>query len=137
MFCALQPIFPYIFLCLPEYIQNICTEGNGEIIPIQKLTMSVTEVIVMDTAASDNISPIRSGTLFFILVRRHAANITKVSSIPIPVKTEYVLSLKLRMLFTTLEMSTIGLPYYGLLSFDFWLYIHYIFQPFWILIKAQ
>lgn len=68
----------------PLYVQNIRTDGNGLKMPIQKDTISVTEVIVIDTAASDNISPIRSGTLSFIDVRRHAANITNVSSIPIP-----------------------------------------------------
>lgn len=68
------------------YIQNMRTDGNGLKIPIQKDTISVTEVIVIDTAASDNIKPIRSGTLSFMEVRRQAANITNVSSIPIPRK---------------------------------------------------
>lgn len=53
--------------------------------PIQNEIMSVTEVIVMLTAASDIIWPIRSGTESFTGVRRQAANITNVSSIPIPV----------------------------------------------------
>lgn len=70
----------------PLYVQNIRTDGNGLKIPIQKDTISVTDVIVIDTAASDNIRPIRSGTLSFIEVRRQAANITNVSSIPIPAK---------------------------------------------------
>lgn len=69
---------------LPEYVQNIWTDGKGLSIPIQKLIISVTEVIVIETAASDNIFPIRSGTLCFIDVRLHAANITNVSSRPIP-----------------------------------------------------
>jgi hypothetical protein len=52
--------------------------------PIQKLKKSVTEVIVIDTAASLNIWAILSGTEVLIEVRRHAASITKVSSIPMP-----------------------------------------------------
>lgn len=46
--------------------------------------MSVTEVIVMETAASDIVWPMRSGTDIVTGVRLHAANITNVSSIPIP-----------------------------------------------------
>lgn len=68
----------------PLYVQKIRTDGNGLKMPIQKDTISVTEVIVIDTAASDSIKPIRSGTLSFIEVRRHAANMTNVSSMPIP-----------------------------------------------------
>ena len=48
-------------------------------------SMSVTEVIVIDTAASDNIIAMRSGTGSFGEARLQAANITNVSSIPIPV----------------------------------------------------
>lgn len=51
---------------------------------MKKLTISVTEVIVMDTAASLIIFDILSETLSLIDVLLHAANITKVSSIPIP-----------------------------------------------------
>lgn len=69
---------------LPEYMQKICTEGNGENIPIKKDNISVTEVIVMETAASDNMMAILSGTGNLGEVLRHAANITNVSSIPIP-----------------------------------------------------
>lgn len=65
-------------------MQNICTDGNGEKIPMKNESISVTEVIVMDTAASDSMMAIRSGTGSFGEARRHAANITKVSSIPIP-----------------------------------------------------
>ena len=65
-------------------MQNILTQGNGVIIPIQKLSISVIDVIVMDTAASVNAIAILSGTLLWTDVRRHAPNITKVSSIPIP-----------------------------------------------------
>lgn len=65
-------------------MQKIVTDGNGENTPMKKLTMSVIEVMVIDTAASLNILAMRSGTLSFIDVRRHAASITKVSSIPIP-----------------------------------------------------
>lgn len=68
----------------PLYVQNIRTDGNGLKMPIQKETISVTEVIVIDTAASDNMRPIRSGTLSFSEVRRQAASITNVSSMPIP-----------------------------------------------------
>lgn len=60
------------------------TEGNGLKTPIAKLMMSVTDVIVIDTAASLKVMAILSGTLCFIEVLLHAANITKVSSIPIP-----------------------------------------------------
>lgn len=59
-------------------------DGKGLSIPIHKLTMSVTEVIVMETAASDIVWPMRSGTDIVTGVRLHAANITNVSSIPIP-----------------------------------------------------
>lgn len=65
-------------------MQNILTDGNGLKIPMKKLIMSVTDVIVIDTAASLNIVAIRCGTLSFIEVLRQAANITNVSSIPIP-----------------------------------------------------
>lgn len=70
---------------LPEYMQKICTEGNGENIPIKKDNISVTEVMVIETAASDNMMAILSGTGSLGEVLRHAANITNVSSIPIPV----------------------------------------------------
>lgn len=65
-------------------MQNIVTEGNGLNMPIQKLKKSVTEVMVIETAASLNIWAILRGTGSFIDVLLHAANITKVSSIPIP-----------------------------------------------------
>lgn len=48
--------------------------------------MSVNDVIVIETAASDIVIPIRFGTLNLTDVRRQAANITNVSSIPIPVQ---------------------------------------------------
>ena len=69
---------------LPVYMQKILTQGNGVMIPIQKLSMSVIDVIVMDTAASVNASDIRSGTELCTEVRRQAPNITNVSSIPMP-----------------------------------------------------
>lgn len=53
--------------------------------PIKKDNISVTEVMVIETAASDNIMAILSGTGSLGGVLRHAANITNVSSIPIPV----------------------------------------------------
>ena len=54
-------------------------------IPMQKLSVSVREVIVMETAASLNVCPIRSGTVSNGEVRRQAPIMTNVSSIPIPV----------------------------------------------------
>ena len=65
-------------------MQNILTHGNGVMTPTKKLSISVTDVIVMDTAASLKASDIRSSTGACILVRLQAPNITKVSSIPIP-----------------------------------------------------
>jgi hypothetical protein len=62
------------------------TDWKGLMIPIQKLIMSVTEVIVIDTAASLNIRPILSGTGSCTDVLLHAPSITNVSSIPIPAK---------------------------------------------------
>lgn len=70
----------------PLYKQKIVTDGNGLMMPMKNEIISVNDVMVMDTAASDNIVPMRSGTDDLIDVRRHAANITKVSSMPIPVK---------------------------------------------------
>lgn len=52
--------------------------------PMRNDTMSVNDVIVIETAASDNIKAILSGTASLTDVRRHAANITNESSIPIP-----------------------------------------------------
>lgn len=69
---------------LPEYMQNICTDGKGEKMPMKNESISVTEVIVIETAASDNIIPIRSGTDSLGDARLQAANMTNVSSIPIP-----------------------------------------------------
>lgn len=66
------------------------TEGNGLKTPIPKLMISVTDVIVIDTAASLKVMAILSGTLCFIEVLLHAANITKVSSIPIPNKKQNI-----------------------------------------------
>ena len=74
---------PY-FYNIPVYMQKIFTHGKGVMIPIQKLSISVMDVMVMDTAASVNASDIRSGTELCTDVRRHAPNITKVSSMPIP-----------------------------------------------------
>jgi hypothetical protein len=67
-------------------MQKICTEGNGEKTPMKNDNMSVTDVIVIETAASDNITAILSGTESLGEARLHAASITKVSSIPIPEK---------------------------------------------------
>ena len=52
--------------------------------PTKKLSMSVTEVMVIDTAASLKVSLIRSGTEACRDVRRQAPNMTKVSSMPMP-----------------------------------------------------
>ena len=52
--------------------------------PMQKLSVSVREVMVMETAASLNVCPIRSGTESSGEVRRQAPIMTNVSSIPIP-----------------------------------------------------
>ena len=67
-------------------MQNICTEGKGEMTPRKKEATSVTEVMVIDTAASDRVCAIRWGTGSIMLVLLQAANMTKVSSIPTPAK---------------------------------------------------
>lgn len=69
----------------PEYVQKIVTDGNGLKTPIQKLKKSVTDVMVMETAASLSINAIRSGTGVLMDVLRHAASITNVSSMPMPI----------------------------------------------------
>lgn len=65
-------------------MQKICTEGKGERMPMKNDIMSVKDVIVMETAASLRVAAILSGTGFIMLVRLQAANMTNVSSIPIP-----------------------------------------------------
>lgn len=70
----------------PLYMQNIRTAGKTLMMPIISENMSVKDVMVIETAASDSMRPIRSGTDSFTDVRRHAANITNVSSIPMPAK---------------------------------------------------
>lgn len=72
----------------PLYKQNICTDGNGLTMPMKNEIISVNDVMVIETAASDNVKPMRSGTLNLTDVRRQAANITNVSSMPIPMKLE-------------------------------------------------
>lgn len=83
--------YDYIYLkelCfLPEYMQKIWTDGKGEKMPMKNESMSVTDVMVIDTAASDNMIAILSGTGSFGEVRLQAASITNVSSIPIPVES--------------------------------------------------
>lgn len=69
-----------------EYVQKILTDRKGLIMPIRNEMKSVTEVMVIDTAASDIIRPIRSATGILALVRRQPASITKVSSMPMPEK---------------------------------------------------
>lgn len=69
-----------------EYVQKILTDRKGLIMPIRNEMKSVTEVMVIETAASDIIRPIRSATGILALVRRQPASITKVSSMPMPVK---------------------------------------------------
>lgn len=66
-------------------MQKIWTEGKGDRMPMKKDIMSVKDVIVMETAASLNVAAILSGTGLEMLVLLQAANMTKVSSIPIPV----------------------------------------------------
>lgn len=68
------------------YMQKIWIDTNGPLTPIMKEIMSVSDVMVIETAASDIVIPMRSGTLSLTEVRRQAANITNVSSIPIPVQ---------------------------------------------------
>lgn len=51
---------------------------------MKKETISVNEVIVIETAASLKVSAILNGTGLVKSVRLQAANITNVSSIPIP-----------------------------------------------------
>lgn len=68
-----------------EYEQKICTDLNGLMMPKVNDTMFVSVVIVMETAASDIVWANLSETDIFIDVRRQAANITNVSSMPIPV----------------------------------------------------
>lgn len=51
---------------------------------MKKDIMSVRDVMVMETAASLNVAAILSGTGLEMLVLLQAANMTKVSSIPIP-----------------------------------------------------
>lgn len=60
-------------------------EGKGLSMPIQRDTMSVTEVMVIETAASDMVWASLSGTGSVTGVLLQAASITNVSSIPIPV----------------------------------------------------
>lgn len=67
-------------------MQKIWTEGKGDRIPMKKDIISVKDVMVMETAASLNVAAILSGTGFVMLVLRQAANITKVSSMPIPAR---------------------------------------------------
>lgn len=66
-------------------MQKICTEGKGDKMPMKKDIMSVKDVMVMETAASLNVAAILSGTGLQMLVLLQAANMTNVSSIPIPV----------------------------------------------------
>lgn len=92
---------------MPLYLQKICTDGNGLIIPIQNEMTSVNDVIVIETAASDIVIPIRSGTLNLTDVRRQAANITNVSSIPIP-----IINMKFKLLlFPFKQMFEFGISF--------------------------
>lgn len=63
--------------------------------PMKKDIISVKDVMVMETAASLNVAAILSGTGLDMLVLLQAANMTKVSSIPIPVTEEYDLYLSM------------------------------------------
>jgi len=73
---------------VPEYRQNICMAGNGLNFPMQKLTMSVTDVMVIDTAASESVLASLSGTSIVTGVLLHATNMTNVSSMPMPEKNK-------------------------------------------------
>lgn len=66
-------------------MQKILTEGKGDMMPMKKDIMSVNDVMVMETAASLKVAAILSGTGLLMLVLLQAANMTKVSSMPIPV----------------------------------------------------
>lgn len=65
-------------------MQKIRTDVKSLTTPIKNEIIEVSEVIVIETAASDIVRPIRSGTDNLLEVCRHAANITNVSSIPMP-----------------------------------------------------
>lgn len=65
-------------------MQNILTQGNGVMMPIKKLSMSVTDVMVIETAASSKVIAILSTTDRWGEVRLHAPSMTNVSSMPIP-----------------------------------------------------
>lgn len=58
---------------------------------MKKDIISVKDVIVIETAASLNVAAILSGTGLEMLVLLQAANMTKVSSIPIPIIKKYFL----------------------------------------------
>lgn len=76
-------------------MQKICTEGKGERMPMKKDIISVKDVMVIETAASLSVAAILSGTGLQILVLLQAANITKVSSIPIPKKKTIIFLLRI------------------------------------------
>lgn len=82
----------------PLYMQKILMDGKEFEMPIKKEAMSVNDVIVIETAASDNIRPMRSGKPILTVVRRHAANITNVSSIPTAVRETNMFSTMVSML---------------------------------------
>lgn len=69
-------------------------------IPIQNEIMSVRDVMVMETAASERVFAILISTLDLGEVRLHAANITNVSSIPIPVNIERTRELCIMIIIT-------------------------------------
>lgn len=66
-------------------MQNIWTDRKGQARPIQKDTTLVRVVMVIDTAASDILWDILSGTVHWSGVRLQAARSTNVSSNPIPI----------------------------------------------------
>lgn len=72
----------------PLYVQKIRTDVKSLMTPIKNEIIDVKDVIVIETAASDIVIPIRSGTESLLEVCRHAANITNVSSIPMPEKKQ-------------------------------------------------
>lgn len=114
-------------------MQNSWTDLKGLNTPMKKLTVSVTEVMVMETAASLNVCPILSGTDFVTEVLRQAASMTKVSSIPIPkISYKKLYYIKLKVLFAHLQYYSCDFGIFhvkkNLLTLFFFLFT-YIFSP--------
>ena len=65
-------------------MQNILTDRKTEIVPMAKASASLTDVMVMDIAASEKAWRIRSSTVHVTSVLLQAATIMNMSSSPIP-----------------------------------------------------